>query len=168
MYQVLFFSLIAVLGCAITTVGIARGSLRPVPRILLTLVFALLTVGAVFWCIGTISALRENDANPTVETMAARLRACTAQPDRAAILDALKAAGFPAEITPRPYSATSDSVYLPPWAVAQSASSISFVTDRVRSDTATTITSDRLDVVFLFDSQGRLLTWSYRPFSIGP
>ncbi len=168
MYQILFFSIIAVLGFAIATIAVWRTGLRPVPRILFTFLFALLTIGSILWCLDTVSALRDNDANPTEQAMAARLRACTTLPDRASVADALKAAGFPAEITPRPYAASPDAVYLPPWAVAQSASSISLVTDRVRSDTTTTITADRLDVVFLFDSQGRLLTWSYRPFSVAP
>lgn len=168
MYQTLFFSIIAVLGFAIATVAVWRTGLRPVPRILFTLVFALLTLGAVLWCLDTVSALRDNDANPTEQAIAARLRACTTQPDRASVLAALQAAGFPAEITPRPYIAGPEAVYLPPWAVAQSASSVSLVTDRVRSDTSTTITADRLDVVFLFDAQGQLLTWSYRPFSVAP
>ncbi|CAN5708912.1 hypothetical protein BH09VER1_BH09VER1_44010 [soil metagenome] len=160
--------MIGSVGFSLAAIGILRGTVRPVPRIILALAFGAAAFVSLAVGIGTLAALRENDANPTVESMVARLRACATQPDRAAILTKLRGAGFEVNPSSGPYAANSDSVYLPPWAIAQSASSISFVTDRVRSDTATTISSDRLAVVFLFDSKDQLLTWSYDLFSIAP
>lgn len=153
---------------AVKTVTCFRSSIRFTRKIMAGLFLTAATVGAFAVGLWAYGSIQDNEANPTREKIVAQLRACTTPDDNASVLAALKAARFPADLSSHSYPSEYNSVYLPPDLVAQSASYISFMTDRVRSESVNTSifnTPERLDVVFLFDSQGKLLTWSYGTYS---
>lgn len=78
--------------------------------------------------------------------------------DRTAILAELKARGFALTLDEKPFPADDTAYSIAPADIARSASYLRLRTTRVRPHD---LFAEYLNVVFLFDAQGQLITWSY-------
>lgn len=160
-FLLLTFAVALLCGLVIVMTYLPRPGL-PHCRATLRLIAFLLFASTAFWsAYGLIEAYCNHQA-PTRDTVLATLHACTANPDRAAVLAALKN-------TPKmPYwsvdlrePATFSFVEFPPHIASQAASSIFVLAAPVQNENPRRIFRRQIMAVFLFDSHQRLLTWSY-------
>ncbi|CAN5707188.1 hypothetical protein BH09VER1_BH09VER1_43840 [soil metagenome] len=100
----------------------------------------------------------EHYTPPPASVYLAQLQASTSAKDRAAVVAVLKRQGFELTVNEGPFRSADSDYGLAAADVLRSASYLALRTPRVRPHD---LFAEYLEVVFLFDADGQLITWSY-------
>lgn len=105
-----------------------------------------------------VGLAREHYIHPPAEFFIEQLQSSATRYERSAVLADLRRQAFNPTLTERAFPLGATPHAIAPADAARSASYLSLTTPRVRPHD---LFSEYLDVVFLFDSEGHLITWAY-------
>jgi len=136
-----------------------RPSGRNWPRIATAIPCVLLGILALF-VFGGLA--REHYIHPPAEVFLEQLQKSADLRERAFIITDLQRHSFSPTVHEKPFHLGETAHVIAPVDAARSASYLSLLTPRVRPHD---LFAEHLDVVFLFDSDGHLITWTYVIYS---
>ncbi len=138
---------------------LCRPSGRNWPRIATAIPCVILGILALF-VFGGLA--REHYIHPPAEVFLEQLQKSADLRERPAIVTDLQRQSFTPTVNEKPFRIGETHHAIDPADAARSASYLSLLTPRVRPHD---LFAEQLDVVFLFDSDGHLITWTYLIYS---